>query len=57
VLTPGQAAHCRVAEALLRDLPSDSLVTADGAYDTNAVRQQIQSQGVVPTIPLKRNRL
>jgi hypothetical protein len=30
---------------------------ADSAYDTKAVRQQIQSQGVMSTIPLKRNRL
>jgi transposase len=57
VLTPGQAADCRVAEALLRNLPRGSLVMADRAYDTNAVRQQIQSQGAVPNIPPKRNRL
>jgi hypothetical protein len=29
----------------------------DRACDTNAIRQQIQSQGAVPNIPPKRNRL
>lgn len=57
MLTPGQSADCRAAEVLLRGLPSGSLVMADRAYDTNAVRQQIQSQGAVPNIPPKRNRL
>jgi hypothetical protein len=57
VLTPGQSADCRAAEALLRNLPPGSLVMADRASDTNAVRQQIQNQGAVPNIPPKRNRL
>ncbi|MBO1076945.1 transposase (plasmid) [Roseomonas marmotae] len=42
---------------MLQDLPADSLVMADRASDTNAVRQQVQSQGAVPNIPPKRNRL
>ena len=29
---------------------------ADRAYDTDAIRQQIQEQGAVPNIPSKRNR-
>ena len=29
---------------------------ADRAYDTNALRQQIESQGAVPNIPPKRTR-
>ncbi len=29
---------------------------ADRAYDTDAVREQIQAQGAVPNIPSKRNR-
>jgi transposase len=57
MLTPGQAADCRAAEMLLRNLPPGSLVMADRAYDTDAVRQQIQNQGAVPNIPPKRNRL
>ncbi len=54
--TGGQAADCRAAEALLQDLPSKALVMADRAYDTNAVRQQIETQGAVPNIPPKRTR-
>ena len=30
---------------------------ADCAYDTNAVRQQIETQGAVPSIPSKRTRI
>jgi transposase len=55
-LTPGQAADCRAAELLLQHLPPDALVMADRAYDTDAVRAQIQDQGAVPNIPPKRNR-
>jgi len=55
-LTPGQTADCRAANALLRHLPPDCLVMADRAYDTDAVRQQIQDQGAVPNIPSKRTR-
>jgi transposase len=31
-------------------------VLADKAYDTNAIRDLIESQGAVPNIPLKTNR-
>jgi hypothetical protein len=57
VLTPGQSADCCAAEVLLRNLPIGSLGMADRTNDTNAVRQQILSQGAVPNIPPKRNRL
>ena len=56
LLTPGQAADCRAAEILLRDLPHDALVIADRAYDTDPVRAQIQARGAVPNIPPKRIR-
>lgn len=56
LLTAGQAADCQAAEALLRRLPPDALVMADRAYDTDAVRDQIQAQGAVPNIPAKRTR-
>lgn len=57
LVTPGQSADCHAAEALLRSLPTGSLVMADRAYDTNAVHEQIQSQGAVPNIQPKRNQL
>jgi transposase len=43
LLTPGQAADRRAAEALPRDLPPDARVVADRAYDTDAVRGRIQA--------------
>lgn len=56
MLTGGQAADCRTAEALLQRLAPSTLVMADRAYDTNAIRQQIEQQGAVPNIPPKRTR-
>ena len=56
LLTPGQAADCRAAEVLLRNLPPGALVMADRAYDTDAIREQIQARGSVPNIPPKRTR-
>jgi transposase len=56
LLTGGQAADCRAAETLLQGLAPSTLVMADRAYDTNAVRQQIEGQGAVPNIPPKRTR-
>ncbi len=32
------------------------MVIADRAYDTNAVRQQIEAQGAAPNIPSRRHR-
>ncbi len=57
VLTGGQAADCRAAEGLLQRLAPATLVMADRAYDTNAIRKQIEDQGAVPNIPSKRTRL
>jgi transposase len=56
LLTPGQAADYRAAEALLQSLPPDALIMADRAYDTDTMREQIQARGAVPNIPSKRNR-
>lgn len=56
VVTGGQAADCRAAEILLNGLPPHTLVLADRAYDTNAIRRQIEDQGAVPNIPSKRTR-
>src|ERR1700710_2248971 len=55
--TGGQAADCGAAEVLLQDLPRKVLVMADRAYDTDAVRQQIETQGAVPNIPPKSTRI
>ncbi len=56
-MTPGQAADCKAAEALLTNLPPRCIVLADRAYDTNLVRQLIEAQGAAPNIPSKVTRL
>ena len=45
-LTAGHVADCRAAESLLQGLPHNTLVMADRAYDTNAIRQQIEPSRV-----------
>ena len=56
LLTPGQAADCRAAEHLLNSLPRRCIVHADRAYDSNRIRDLIEDQSAVPSIPPKRNR-
>jgi transposase len=41
---------------LLGDLAPRTIVLADKAYDSNAIRDLIERQGAVPTIPSKANR-
>lgn len=56
LLTGGQVADCRAADAPLGDLAPRTIVLADKAYDTNAIRDLIESQEAVPNIPSKSNR-
>lgn len=56
LLTGGQVADCRAADALLDDLAAGTIVLADKAYDSNAIRDLIERQGAVPNIPSKANR-
>lgn len=55
-LTPGQAADCRAAEAMLDGLPAGCIVHVGRAYDTNRIRDLVERQGAVPNIPPKANR-
>lgn len=56
LLTGGNVADCRAADVLLDDLPPRTIVLADKAYDSNAIRDLIERQGAVPNIPSKANR-
>ena len=56
LLTGGNVADCRAADVLLDDLAPCTIVLADKAYDTNAIRDLIERQGAVPNIPSKSNR-
>ena len=55
-LTAGQAADAPVAEKLLCDLPPGSIVLADKAYDTDAIRGLVKRRNCWANIPAKANR-
>ena len=56
VLTPGQAADCAQANALLAGLEPDETVVGGRAYDTDAVLEMIRTVGATAVIPSKSNR-
>ena len=55
LLTPGQAADCRQARALLEGLSFERLI-GDRGYDTNELRDWAEELGAEAVIPSKRNR-
>ncbi len=55
-LTPGQAADCAQAEALLADLGHDETVIGDRAYDTDTVLELIRRAGAAAVIPSRSSR-
>ena len=55
-LTPGQAADCAQAEALLAGLGHDETVIGDRAYDTDAVLELIRRAGAAAVIPSRSSR-
>ena len=55
LLTPGQAADRRRAEALLDGLKVERLI-GDRGYDTDAIRAWCAERGIEAVIPSKRNR-
>jgi len=56
LLTGGQVADCVAADVLLDRLCAAEILHADKGYDTNAVRDKIESKGAAPNIPPKVNR-
>lgn len=50
-MTGGQVHDSQVVEAVLDTPRSPLAVTADKAYDSAKVRQQIQDEGALPVIP------
>jgi transposase len=55
-LSEGQASDCKQAEPLLEAVPDGSVFLADKAYDSDAIRRQVEAQGGFANIPAKRNR-
>jgi transposase len=56
MLTGGQVPDCIAGEALLQHLPKACLLNGDKGYDSNAIRRQVEAQGMMPNIPPKANR-
>ncbi|MFT6668728.1 MAG: transposase [Afipia broomeae] len=54
-LSEGQASDCKQADALLGAVPQGSTFLADKAYDSDAIRRQVEAQGGFANIPAKRN--
>jgi transposase len=55
-LSEGQASDCKQAGPLLDLLTKDSILLADKAYDSDAIRAKAQAVGAFANIPAKRNR-
>jgi transposase len=54
-ITEGTTADCTQAIALIDDIAAEHLL-ADRAYDTDAIREYMEEQGIQPVIPPKKNR-
>ena len=50
-MTGGQVHDSQVVEEILNTPRSPLAVTADKAYDSEKVRQQIRDEGALPVIP------
>ena len=55
-LTPGRAADCAQAEALLAGLGHDETVIGDKACDTDAILDLIETAGATAVIPSRSSR-
>lgn len=55
-LTPGQAGDAPAALDLIEDLAPGSILIADRAYDTNAIREHARERGAWANIPPRVNR-
>ena len=55
IITQGTTADCTQAVALIDGFTAEKLL-ADKGYDTDAILDQAESQGMTPVIPPKRNR-
>ncbi len=54
-MTGGQVHDSQVVEEVLETSNPPLAVTADKAYDSQTVRQQIKDEGALPVIPSKSN--
>ena len=54
-ITGGQVNDCMVAPELIARLPQVETIIADKGYDSERIRETIESQGAKSVIPRKRN--
>ena len=50
-ITPGQRGDAPVALALIQAIAPSATLLADGAYDSDAIRQALIARGTLPVIP------
>jgi transposase len=55
-LTPGQAHDSKMAEPMLKNIRAGTILLADRAYDTNALRDFAKEKRAWANIPAKQNR-
>jgi transposase len=55
-LSAGQEHDCQLADDLLTELRYNGMLLADGAYDSDAIRELARERGAWANIPPKRNR-
>ena len=55
-LTPGQAHDSKMAEPMLKNIRAGTILVADRAYDTNALRDFAKEKRAWANIPAKQNR-
>jgi transposase len=55
-LSEGQASDCKEAGPLLDAVPQGSIFLGDKAYDTDVIREKVETQGAFANIPIKRSR-
>jgi transposase len=56
IITQGTRADCKEASRLIEGISAAHLL-ADKGYDTNAILDQAQKQGMKPVIPPRKNRI
>ena len=56
MLTGGHVADCTAGQLLLERMPACGILHADKAYDSDAIRRQVEATGAMPNIPPKANR-
>ena len=54
MITGGNVADCTAGAELLSRMPACDILHGDKGYDSNAIRRQVETGGVMPNIPPRR---